>query len=79
MTRLTREEIRTIVGDLDDGRIAEIIATGATAAELLEAFTWLNENEELPQQTERAPKGRVAQLCEILAANEITEEEERPG
>ena len=63
---LTRSDVLAIVGRLDDARIAEIIASGATAAELTEAFAIVDAGEAgVPRQ----PSGRVARLCEILSAD----------
>jgi hypothetical protein len=59
-------EVRAIVGELDDAVIARIVATDATAAELLEAFTWLTADDQLGTDLERTCSGRVAQVYEIL-------------
>jgi hypothetical protein len=69
---VTGAEVIEIVGKLDDGAVAKIIATGATAAELLEAHTWLSSDDYLHRRLHRAPRGAVAELCRIL------EEELRP-
>lgn len=70
MSRVTRDEIIEIVGRINDFRIAEIIATGATAAEVTEAFTWLSGDEHLGGDLERPLSGTVAQIYEILRADE---------
>ena len=59
-------EVRAIVGEFDDTVIARIVATGATAAEVLEAFTWLTADDQLGTELERTCSGRVAQVYEIL-------------
>jgi hypothetical protein len=41
MSQLTAETIRRIAGRLDEGRILEILKTGAEEADLIEAFEWL--------------------------------------
>ena len=38
---LTAADIRDIVGRISDDRIAAILATGATHAQVVEAFSWL--------------------------------------
>src|SRR5216684_8413840 len=43
----TASEIITICGHLDDGVIARILATGATQAEVLEAFTWFTADDQI--------------------------------
>lgn len=70
MTRLTREQVIEICGRLDDMRIARIIASGATPAELMEARTWLASDDYLAGDLGRQPTGRVALLVELLRADE---------
>ncbi|GIK98386.1 MAG: hypothetical protein BroJett029_25950 [Alphaproteobacteria bacterium] len=76
MSRVTREEIIDIVGRINDFRIAEIIATGATAAEVTEAFTWLTADEHLSGDLGKPLSGTVAQVYEILRADEPDWEED---
>jgi hypothetical protein len=59
-------EVRAIVGPLEDIAIARILATGATAAEVLEAFTWLTADDQLGTELERTCRGRVAEVYDIL-------------
>jgi hypothetical protein len=75
MAKLTHEEVIEIVGSLDDARITEIIATGATAAELLEAFGWLSEDGYMGAELKRPLSGTVARLHEILRIDEPEPEE----
>jgi hypothetical protein len=75
MAKLTREEVIEIVGPLDDSRIAEIIETGATAAELLEAVGWLSENGYMGADLKRPLSGTVAKLHTILRIDEPEPEE----
>ena len=70
MERLTREQVIAIVGTLDDDRLAEIIATGATPAEVTEAFEWLNRGGEMGEELHRSLHGTVAQVYEILKRDE---------
>jgi hypothetical protein len=72
---LTAEEIRGIVGRLSDDRISAIVATGATAAEVVEAFTWLSSDEYLAGGLERPLSGVVAEVYEILKPDEPDEDE----
>ncbi|HYH21045.1 MAG TPA: hypothetical protein VD995_20760 [Azospirillum sp.] len=67
---VTRDQVIEICGRLDDMRIASIIATGATAAEVMEAYTWLGSDDYLASATHRQPSGRVARLVEVLKADE---------
>ena len=75
MSTLTRKDVITMVGELDDVVVAKIIATGATADELAEARAWLANDEPLMNAGRPLPSGRVARLVDIVAA--IKEEEEQ--
>ena len=69
----TASEIIAICGHLDDGVIARILATGATAAEVLEAFTWFSADDQIGTELQRSQRGVVGAVYEIL-----TEEEPDP-
>jgi hypothetical protein len=60
-------EVTGIVGELDDATIARIIETGASSAEILEAFTWLTADDQIGTETKRSRGGRVGQVYVILA------------
>lgn len=70
MSKLTREQVIDICGRLDDMRIADIIATDADAAELMEARVWLASDDYLAGDLGRSPSGRVGKLVEILHADQ---------
>jgi hypothetical protein len=70
MVSLTREQVTEICGRLDDMKIADIIATGASPAELMEARTWLVADDYLGGDLGRSASGRVARLVELLRADE---------
>lgn len=67
---LTRDQVYEICGRMDDMRVANIIGTGASAQELMEARTWLASDDMLGQDLKRMPSGRVARLVELLRADE---------
>lgn len=71
---LTRDKVVEIVGQADDDVIAEVIATGASEKELLEAWTWLAGHDAVEEPRPHQPKGRVGRLCDILSADEPEEE-----
>lgn len=73
----TRDEIIEIVGPLDDATLVQIIATQATAAEVLEAFTWANADDQLGTELERGPRGAVTRVFEILKMEEPEPDERR--
>jgi hypothetical protein len=76
MTMLTRKEVIAVLGPVDDDLIVEIVGTGATRAELAEAYTWLRSDEALMNEGRPLPSGRVGALVEILQTSEETEERE---
>ncbi len=53
----TASEIIEIVGRLDDGVVARILATGATPAEVLEAFTWVSADDQLGTELQHGRHG----------------------
>ena len=69
-TAANPEEIRKIVGDFEDAIVTNIMRTGATEGEVLEAFLWTTSDEELGNEVERLPHGTVGAVYEILKAQE---------
>lgn len=67
---LTRDQVFDICGRLDDMRVATIIGTGASPAELMEAQSWTAADDYMGEATRHPPSGRVARLVEILKADE---------
>jgi hypothetical protein len=78
MAVVTHDQILEIVGRINDTRIAEIIATGATPAQVTEAFAWLSEDEYLGGELEKPLSGVVQQVYDILRADEPEWEEDIP-
>ena len=73
---LTRNEVIDVLGPVDDDLLVEIVGTGATQAELEEAYTWLRSDEALMNEGRPLPSGRAGALVEILETSEETEEQE---
>jgi hypothetical protein len=67
---LTPQDIKDIVGDLDDARIAAILATDATVKELEEAAAWVSGESDVMGDLERPLEGVVARLYDILMTGE---------
>lgn len=42
---MTSDDVIAILGPIDETLLAEVVATGATQAELAEAFAWANNDE----------------------------------
>ena len=66
MKPANRTEIIDICGPLDDAVVMEILESGATAAEVLEAFTRVNADDQIGTEIERGPRAAVSRVCEIL-------------
>ena len=62
----TASEVVSIIGQQDDITIARIVATGATTAEVTEAFTWMNADDYMGEAVGRPSQGRVGQVLAIL-------------
>ncbi len=73
----TATEIVEIVGPLDDAVLVRIVETEASAAEVLEAFTWATADDYIGTELEQAPRGVVARVYEILKQEESEPDESR--
>jgi hypothetical protein len=60
MKPLTRDDVITALGEVDDIVIAEILDTGATPAELAEGRAWISNNEPLINSGKPLATGRVS-------------------
>jgi hypothetical protein len=72
---VTPTEVVEICGALDDAVVAKIVDTGASAAQVLEAFTWLNSDDYLGGELERPKEGLVGVIFDILEAEQPEPEE----
>jgi phosphoglycolate phosphatase-like HAD superfamily hydrolase len=72
--RLTPQDVKQIVGDLDDAKIAAILATDATVEELEEAAAWASGESDVMGELERPLEGVVATVYDILLAGEELED-----
>jgi len=73
----TASEIVAICGQLDDGVVARILATGATPAEVLEAFTWLSADDQIGTELQHGRTGAVGAVYDILTTEEPEAEDRR--
>jgi hypothetical protein len=76
MTQLTAEIVRRVAGAMDEGRVLEIIKTGATEAELVEALEWLHADDAIAKQVKHQPSARVSDLRDILGRHDIATDED---
>ncbi|NBJ13668.1 hypothetical protein [Microvirga arsenatis] len=67
---LTRDEVRALIGRSDDRVVTEVLAMGASRAELAEARAWLENDEAMLNEGRPTPSGRVARLVEMLQADD---------
>jgi hypothetical protein len=67
---LTPQDVRDIVGDLDDAKIAALLAAGANAEQLEEAMAWASGESDVMGDLERPLAGVVGQLYDILMTGE---------
>ncbi len=72
---MTSDDVIAVLGPVDETLVAEVIATGATQAELAEAFAWASNDEVLLGEGLRLPTGRVAALVDLLSADEEEQDE----
>ena len=73
----TAAEIAAVCGRLDDGVVARILATGATASEVLEAFTWYSADDQIGTELRRHRRGTVGAVYDILVQEELDPDEFR--
>jgi hypothetical protein len=67
---ITRDEIVSILGAVDDELVAELMGTGASVEELREAWGWLHNDEALMGTGRPLPGTRVGALIEMLEPDE---------
>jgi hypothetical protein len=72
----TVAEIRRMVGDVDDSVVSNIIRTGASAAEVLQAVQLIRGGGGLEDEAGHEPHGVAKAVYEILETEE--EEQEQP-
>lgn len=75
---MTSREVADVLGAVDETLVTEVIATGATQAELAEAWAWVSNDEALMGEGRRLPTGRVAALVDLLADDEEDLDEPTP-
>ena len=70
MTTLTRDQVVTTLGRIDDVAVAEIIASGASMPELLEAKRWVAGDQRTLGDDMRLRPAVVSKVCELLRTEE---------
>ena len=59
-------DVRRILGTVEDDLVTEVLATGATADEIFEAYEWVSSEDRLGTDLDRTKRGRVAAVYDIL-------------
>ncbi len=73
--RLAHDDVTDVVGRIDDEKVAAIIATGATLEELVEAYAWTVDESDALADAEKSLSGTVAEIYDILMADEAWDDE----
>jgi len=74
-TLATRDDLRRILGDIDDGQTLEILALRPTLVEVEEAAVLMAGDRDVLAKSGHPVVGCAAEIFDILSADE---EEERP-
>ncbi|RUM95231.1 hypothetical protein EET67_24490 [Pseudaminobacter arsenicus] len=67
---MTRANVVSVLGPVDETTIAEIISTGASLDELREAWAWAFGDEALMSEGRPLPGTRVAALIDLIEPEE---------
>jgi hypothetical protein len=67
---MTREEVVSVLGPVEDETIAAIISSGASIEELREAWAWAYGDEALMGMGRPLPGTKVAELIDLLEPDE---------
>ena len=67
---LTHDAVCRIAGNMDDSKVAAVLATGASVEQLEEAVAWATGESDVMGDLRLPLTGRVAALYDILTADE---------
>lgn len=76
---MTREDVVSVLGSVDDTMIAEVILSGASLDELREAWGWAFGDDALMRQGRPLPGTRVAALIDLIDPDDEIEGPAAPG
>jgi hypothetical protein len=63
---LSADDVKAVIGPIDEALLADILSTGSSAKELAEAWAWVNADEAWVNEGRPLPSGKVAQLIDLL-------------
>lgn len=69
-------DVQQILGDFDADTITAILATKASAAELVEVREWIDADPIIRSQLRHGASGVVAQVCDLVEEAELEEPRE---
>ncbi|MDP2620786.1 MAG: hypothetical protein Q8P46_11535 [Hyphomicrobiales bacterium] len=72
----THDDLIHIIGEIDNGTAAAILALGPTVAEVEQAFMWISGEGAVVDRSGHPLAGKTAAIVDILAAEMPEEEEE---
>jgi hypothetical protein len=67
---VSAEQLRSILGDIDDAKFIEILEMRPTLAEVEQAAIWATGDGDILAKEGRPLSGKAAQIVEILTADE---------
>mgnify|MGYP003112059452 CR=1 FL=1 len=67
MSALSKASITAVLGPVGEDLATQIVSSGANERELFEAKAWLDNDEALHDELRTFPKGRVAELVELIS------------
>ncbi len=76
--RMKHDDVVQLVGDLEDAKVAEILAISPTLEELEEAVAWAEAESDVMGELEKSLSGPAARVYEILMTRKDFGEDERP-
>lgn len=71
---LSMADIRELLGPVDETTVADVLRTGASREEIIEAVAWMNADEALANAHRKPASGKSAEVIDILAASEEDDE-----
>ena len=74
VVNVSTDEVRSIVGDVDDTIVSEILTLAPTREELAEALMWASGNGDIRAREGGKPEGKTARIVSILTADEEQDE-----
>jgi hypothetical protein len=77
--RITRDDLIKATGAVDDVTITQMIATGATVDELVEALAWLANDEPMMNSGRPLATGPVREFVDILVELEPDDDDDGRG